>query len=56
MSYNNLINHQVSSPDPDRVASESKIKGSNDVEAARKSQENCMKKLKNRLLKDNQMA
>ena len=38
------------------MASEAKIKDAKCVEAARQGRENYMKKLKNRLLKDNQMV
>ena len=51
MSCSIVINQQVPSPDPDRVASEAKIKDPKQVETACKGGENYMEKLTDRLLK-----
>ena len=56
MNCNIVINQQLSLPTSDRSALETKTKDQKRVEAARKSLENCMKKLKEKLLKDNQEA
>ena len=49
-----VINQQPSFATSDRPAPQAKTKNQNRVEAARKGQENYMKKLQERLLKDNQ--
>ena len=54
MSCNIVINQQPSLITSDRPAPETKTKDQKRVEAARRSRENYMKKLKERLLKDNQ--
>ena len=56
MNCNIVINQQLSLPTSDRSAPETKTKDQKRVEAARKSLENYMKKLKEKLLKDNQEA
>ena len=56
MSCSNVNNQQVCLPDPDRVASETKIKDPKHVETACKGRQNYMKKLKDRILKDNQIV
>ena len=52
MNYNIVINQQPSASD--RYATETKAKDQNRNEAAHRDQENYMKKLKEKLLKDNQ--
>ena len=54
MSCNIVINQQPSLTTSDRPAPETKTKDQKRVEAARRGRENYMKKLKERLLKDNQ--
>ena len=54
MSCNIVINQQPSLTTSDRPVSETKIKDQKRVEAACWGQKNYMKKLKERLLKDNQ--
>ena len=54
MSCNIVINQQPSFTTSYRLAPETKIKDQKRVEAARRGRENYMKKLKERLLKDNQ--
>lgn len=49
MSWNIVINQQLSSMDPEKVASEAETKDSKRVEGACKGQENCIKVLKERL-------
>ena len=49
-----VINQQPSFATSDRPAPQAKTKNQKRVEAARKGQENYMKKLQERLLKDNQ--
>ena len=56
MNCNILINQQPSLPTSERSAPETKIKDQKRVEAARTGQENYMKKLKEKFLKDNQKA
>ena len=56
MNCNILINQQPSLPTSERSAPETKIKDQKRVEAARIGQENYMKKLKEKFLKDNQKA
>ena len=56
MNCNILINQQPSLPNSERSAPETKIKDQKRVEAARTGQENYMKKLKEKFLKDNQKA
>ena len=53
ISCNIVINQQPFLPNP---APKTKAKDQKRVEAARRCRENCMKKLKERLLKDNQEA
>ena len=52
MNCNIVINQQPSASD--RYATETKAKDQNRNEAAHRDQENYMKKLKEKLLKDNQ--
>ena len=54
MNCNIVIDQQPSLPASERSAPEIKTKDQNGVEAARRSRENYMKKLKEKLLKDNQ--
>ena len=54
MSCNIVINQQPSFTTSYRLAPETKTKDQKRVEAARRGRENYMKKLKERLLKDNQ--
>ena len=54
MSCNIVINQQPSFTTSDRPAPETKTKDQKRVEAARRGRENYMKKLKERILKDNQ--
>ena len=54
MSCNIVINQQPSFTTSDRPAPKAKTKNQKRVEAAGKDQENYMKKLQERLLKDNQ--
>ena len=54
MSCNIVINQQPSLTTSDRPTPETKIKDQKRVEAACRGRENYMKKLKERLLKDNQ--
>ena len=56
MNCNIVINQQPSLPTSERSAPETKIKDQKRVEAARRGQENYMKKLKEKFLKDNQKA
>ena len=56
MNCNIIINQQPSLPTSERSAPETKIKDQKRVEAARTGQENYMKKLKEKFLKDNQKA
>ena len=56
MNCNILINQQPSLPTSERSAPETKIKDQKRVEATRTGQENYMKKLKEKFLKDNQKA
>ena len=56
MSCNIVINQQPSLPASDRSAPETKVKYQKHVEAARRDRDNYMKKLRERLLKDNQKA
>lgn len=49
MSWNIVINQQLSSLDPEKVASEAETKYSKRVEGTCKGQENCIKVLKERL-------
>ena len=56
MNCNILINQQPSLPTSERSAPETKIKDQKRVEAVRTGQENYMKKLKEKFLKDNQKA
>ena len=56
MNCNIVINQQTSLPTSERSAPETKIKDQKRVEAARRGQENYMKKLKEKFLKDNQKA
>ena len=56
MNCNILINQQPSLPTSERSAPETKIKDQKRVEAACTGQENYMKKLKEKFLKDNQKA
>lgn len=51
-----VINQQVPSPDPDRVASEAKIKYSKRAKVACISLKYYMKKPKERISKDNQIT
>ena len=54
MSCNIVINQQPSLITSDRTAPETKTKDQKHVEAALRGRENYMKKLKERILKDNQ--
>ena len=56
MNCNIVINQQPSLPTLERSTPETKTKDQKGVEAARRSGENYMKKLKERFLKDNQEA
>ena len=56
MSCNIVINQQASSIVPDKVTPEAKLKDPKRVEVAPKGRENYLKKLKDRLLKDNKMV
>ena len=56
MSCNIVINQQTSLPVLNNAISEAKVKDPKRVEAARKGRENYVKKLKDRLLKDNKMV
>ena len=56
MSCNIVINQQSSLPATDRSDTETKVKDQRHVKAARRGRENYMKKLRERLLKDNQKA
>ena len=56
MSCNIAINQQSSLPASDRSDTETKVKDQRHVKAARRGRENYMKKLRERLLKDNQKA
>ena len=56
MSCNIVINQQSSLPASDRSDTETKVKDQRHVKAARRGRENYMKKLRERLLKDNQKA
>ena len=56
MNCNIVINQQPSLPTSERSAPETKTKDQKRVEAARRSRENYMKKLKERFLKDKQEA
>ena len=56
MSCNIVINRQSSFPASDRSDPETKVKDQRHVKAARRGRENYMKKLRERLLKDNQKA
>ena len=49
ISWKIVINQQLSSLDPEKVASEAETKDSKRVEGACKGQENCIKVLKERL-------
>ena len=49
MSWNIVINQQLSSMDAEKVASEAETKDSKRVDGACKGQENCIKVLKERL-------
>ena len=53
MNCNIVINQQPSLPTSDRSAPETKAKDQKHVEAGRRDRENYMKKLKEKLLKDN---
>ena len=56
MNCNIAINQQTSLPTSERSAPEIKTKGHKRVEAACRGRENYIKKLKEKLLKDNQKA
>ena len=56
MNCNIVINQQPSLPRSERSAPETKTKEQKGVEAARWGQENYKKKLKAKLLKDNQKS
>ena len=56
MNCNIVINQQLSLPTSEKSAPETKTKDQKRVEASRNSRENYMKKLKEKLLKDNQEA
>ena len=53
MNCNIVINQQPSLPTSDRSATETKTNDQKRFEAARRDQENFMKKLKEKLLKNN---
>ena len=53
MNCNIVIHQQPSLPTSDRSAPETKAKDQKRVEAGRRDRENYMKKLKEKLLKDN---
>ena len=54
MSCNIVINQQPSLPASDRSTHKTKAKDQKRVEATRRGRENYMRKLKEKLLKDNQ--
>ena len=56
MNCNIVINQQSSLPDSERTAPETKTKDLKRVEAAHRGRESYMKKLKEKLSKDNQGA
>ena len=55
-SSNIFINEQSSLPASDRPTHEAKVKDPERQRRGKKSQETCMKKLKERFLEDNQEA